>query len=58
MARESPLMCSNVCSSMIGKSRGRINAVALHYYVDFYNFVGLRLDYAFRSVAFQVCGLY
>jgi hypothetical protein len=33
-------------------ARGRINAVALHYYVDFYDFTGLRLDHAFRLVTF------
>ncbi|KAF8493600.1 hypothetical protein JB92DRAFT_1163112 [Gautieria morchelliformis] len=27
---------------------GRINSVALHYYMDFYDFAGLRLDHAFR----------
>jgi hypothetical protein len=29
---------------------GRINKVALHYYMDFFDFTALRLDLAFRSV--------
>ncbi|KAI6000564.1 hypothetical protein EDD15DRAFT_2159814 [Pisolithus albus] len=31
---------------------GRINKIALHYYMDYYDFTGLRLDSAFR----RLCG--
>lgn len=31
--------------------RGRINKVALRHYIDFFDFSGLRLDVAFRSVS-------
>lgn len=30
--------------------RGRINKAALHYYVAFFDFTGLRLDAAFRRL--------
>ncbi|KII92375.1 hypothetical protein PLICRDRAFT_695749 [Plicaturopsis crispa FD-325 SS-3] len=31
-------------------SQGRLNSVALHYYMDYFNFKGLRLDHAFRRL--------
>lgn len=33
-------------------SSGAMNRVALRYYIDFFNFSGLRLDHAFRQVFF------
>jgi Sec7-like guanine-nucleotide exchange factor len=37
-----------------GSHRGRINKVALRYYMDMFDFSNLRLDIAFRSVQMQI----
>jgi len=44
------LAFASLFSSLTILIRGRVNAVALHHYVEFYDFAGLRLDHAFRFV--------
>lgn len=33
---------------LLPKHSGRLNAIALNHYIEFYDFTGLKLDHAFR----------